>query len=36
MEGKIIKPRQDYVKKVQELGLGFHEDYWLEDAYYCF
>ena len=36
MERKIIKPRQDYVKKVQELGLGFHEDYWLEDAYYCF
>lgn len=36
MERKIIKPRQDYAKKVQEVGFGFHEDYWLEDAYYRF
>ena len=36
MERRIVAPREDYVKKIQDLGFYFHQDYWLEDAYYAF
>ena len=36
-----IEPREDYVKKIEEIGFNFHTDpelgkYWLENAYYEF
>ncbi len=34
MERKTILPRKDYAEKVKNLGLSFHKDYWLENAYY--
>ena len=36
MERKTIMPRDGYQKIVERLGLSFHEDYWLENAYYQF
>lgn len=36
MERIICSPRAAYKKKVEEIGFGYHEDYWLEDAYYRF
>ncbi len=36
MERKVITPRKDYIQKVQSVGFGFHENYWLENAYYAF
>lgn len=36
MERIAVNPRKDYVSKIQNLGFAFHEDYWLEDAYYRF
>lgn len=36
MERKYCTPRQNYQKIVEDLGLYYHQDYWLENAYYQF
>lgn len=36
MERKYISPRPEYQKTIEALGFDFHQDYWLEDAYYRF
>ena len=36
MERNMITPRPGYEKTVENLGFGFHQEYWLENAYYIF
>lgn len=36
MKRIAIKPRENYVQKIEEMGFNFHTDYWKEDAYYSF
>lgn len=31
-----ISPRDNYKKKIENLGFDFHDDYWTENAYYSF
>lgn len=36
MQRRLIVPRKDYQKLIEDKGFYFHENYWLEDAYYHF
>lgn len=36
MKRIAIKPRENYVQKIEEMGFNFHTDYWKENAYYSF
>ena len=31
-----IPPRDNYKKKIENIGFDFHDDYWTENAYYSF
>ena len=36
MKRIAIKPRDNYQKKIENMGFNFHTDYWKENAYYSF